>query len=858
MPSDAMQADRVLELRIHGVNNTAPHDLLDVPADEVRRVAGDALGGFWRPTADSVEARRAAPGANRARGYVPRGITREAYSWGGMVRTTPGVAASGKPGGAASAILGVLARIGWTFLLPFSVANAAAWAWRLPTGTDRVRLRARAGAIRVFGVLLTLALVATLANLSIDVVALQCFGTDTLLCTVLPRPFASLESWTPGRRMALLSFVPIVALVGVWLLSSISRLRYDVAERFVAARDGDTAAPASPALLSRRGFWHSAGATHRLALAHLAAGVGLVAAMLSFQAAVGGDGAAWPVALASCAVVGAAIVTAFATRTMPFERMPLDREAASRFAWWPAVLVASSAAIYVIALIVVGFGSRDAWQGQRWVATGVSVSGIVLVLIVAGATVIVFASAFFRLPARGARFEAWHGLGQTVFLTAALAISLLLSGLLSVAVGNWLNGGAGASALLPRGDGSVVPPDVVDDAGASYPVLSVPALHPWFGGAALVALIVGLLVIGGALLRPRNVDARARAWTASDRPETPPAETVGGPMAVGTSAELDTLLGPVRERKRAVAARLHLAEPIVGVLVIVAAVAIVGGVVLTIAYPRLLDPVAPVDTQTLADRIVTAAFPWLDVAMGVWGVITVLVIAALVSGVGPAQRSRPLAVVWDLACFLPRAGHPLGAPCYTERAVPEVSRRVLWWLQQPPDRTTGAPTRVVLVAHSMGGVVALSALFSLAAHPGWEALRDRVALLTFGVQVRPYFGRFFPELLGPHVLGVTACERPRLWAADPWRADAAAGRERTSAAPARSGVPAREWISLWRLTDFLGFAAFANVPGNPVDRAADEIDTSGYTGEVGTHGEYYRVHQYHRELLRLAGLAPPG
>src|SRR4051794_26187600 len=73
---------RVLELRVHGVNNTTPAALLDVPAESVELKSGDKLGSFWTSTATPARTKH---------GYVPPEIMREAYSWGGMVRTTPQV-----------------------------------------------------------------------------------------------------------------------------------------------------------------------------------------------------------------------------------------------------------------------------------------------------------------------------------------------------------------------------------------------------------------------------------------------------------------------------------------------------------------------------------------------------------------------------------------------------------------------------------------------------------------------------------------------------------------------------------------------------------------------------------------------
>src|SRR5690606_32148409 len=135
-------------------------------------VAGDKLGSFWRPTAAAAQAH--APGQ---RGYVPPGITREAYSWGGMVRATPDVGDAGP----LSIVAGGVARVFYAFLLPFGLANAVQWTWRLPEASATESRRFFAGATRVFGLLLTLLFVCTAASLSLDIIAVQCLP-DTARC----------------------------------------------------------------------------------------------------------------------------------------------------------------------------------------------------------------------------------------------------------------------------------------------------------------------------------------------------------------------------------------------------------------------------------------------------------------------------------------------------------------------------------------------------------------------------------------------------------------------------------------------------------------------------------------------------
>ncbi|TFB53076.1 hypothetical protein E3O23_05740 [Cryobacterium tagatosivorans] len=586
--------------------------------------------------------------------------------------------------------------------------------------------------------------------------------------------------------------------------------------------------------------------THRLALAHLAAGLSLVSLILTAQDTLDGGGGPAPLlAVLSAALLAASLATAFGTSTLPTEG------AAGTGGRRHGVLVALCSGVYAatLATLVVRGVTVRAVDDVR-ARVGFTALELAVLALIGLMVLIIAASAFFRIPGspgRQARFEAWHGLAPAVFLTLALGLGLIWSSLVTVGVGDWLNGGAGASALLGPAATPPPPPPAAACPEACVPPgpeLAVPLIFPWFGGVSLALFLAALLPIGGALLARRDVSARADAWLPARGLAAPTDDT---DMPVGSAAELTALLGPVRDRKRGTAARLHLVEPAIAVLAGASFLAVLATGVLS-ALSLFSPPF--LESWAAAGGIRSL----LDVSMGAWAGVAVLVLAGLAVPAGAGGLARPLAIVWDLACFLPRAGHPLGAPCYTERAVPEVSRRILWWLRQE-DAPRARRREVVLAAHSMGAVVSLSVLFALSSHPEWDRFRGRVSLLTFGVQLRPYFGRMFPELIGPAALGTTPCLRPRLWGADPWAADSDAP---APAVEARSPVPVRRWISLWRLTDPLGFPAFSNQwAGNPLDRFADEIDTSGYTGAVDGHGEYYRTGAYRSALAELAGLIPP-
>jgi hypothetical protein len=193
-----------------------------------------------------------------------------------------------------------------------------------------------------------------------------------------------------------------------------------------------------------------------------------------------------------------------------------------------------------------------------------------------------------------------------------------------------------------------------------------------------------------------------------------------------------------------------------------------------------------------------------------------------------------MGLVWDLLCVLPRAAHPFAPPCYAERAVPELADRV---------RTLVRENRlVVLSAHSLGAVLAIAAYFRLN-----EQDRHGARLLTYGSQLRPYFGRLFPDLFGPQVLGTQPCPGARLWTVDPWADD----RQPAAEVPEPTTVLGQlgaGWLSLWRQTDPLGFPVRA-YPDNNTDRCAAELLPDGQG--VQAHSGYPLTTAYAEALANL-------
>jgi hypothetical protein len=175
----------------------------------------------------------------------------------------------------------------------------------------------------------------------------------------------------------------------------------------------------------------------------------------------------------------------------------------------------------------------------------------------------------------------------------------------------------------------------------------------------------------------------------------------------------------------------------------------------------------------------------------------------------------------------------------------------------------------VLSAHSLGSVLAVATIFAMFdpddAKASEHELRP-ISLLSYGSQLRAYFGRILPELLGPEVLGIKPCHAAQLLTVDPW------SRERTNDTPTQvdpSSLRAllkphgeSRWLNLWRRTDYIGFPVVEYAdepsPSDDVDRHAEEVDETGYVLKVLTHSDYPRVPAYFNAFndLRSRGLPP--
>ncbi len=221
---------------------------------------------------------------------------------------------------------------------------------------------------------------------------------------------------------------------------------------------------------------------------------------------------------------------------------------------------------------------------------------------------------------------------------------------------------------------------------------------------------------------------------------------------------------------------------------------------------------------------------------------------------------RQLGKVWDVLSFWPRRFHPLAAPCYAERAVPEFRDRIRYHLLQGKT--------VIVSSHSQGTVIAFAALLQIATErervgfdlptfdentmdDGIESnsyasiagskrrlppdALTRVGLVTFGSPLSTLYGRFFPENFGAP--GLFQGLRNRLATLKP------------------SGKKA--WRNLWRPTDYIGQRVFVEPGGvlSPPDAEADirVLEALQPLFPYESHSNYEREQQLKDTIDRFAG-----
>lgn len=879
---------RIYELRIHGVSNTPPEKVLARPptypvddpvtAEDIVQVAGDELASFWQ---------RKGAGEDD-----PPQVTPEAYSWGGLTSAPK----------ATKRAVALLQRVGWLLLLPFALVNVAYWSRPRVRGEEHIRLgwpartkgdrtaRYGAGLFRVAALLLTALYVTAATQIGSDLVAWQCYRGRAVQCEALPSWLNFLSGYDPPRRIAVGAAVPLAVLAVLWFLSRQSMQRYE-------AVSGDDMRGTARHLLEAPGLWNGALRVLRLQRLHLAAGLGVLVVET-----------AWPVwsmpserhwvplisGLCGAAVLVAATLLALAQVTDAPEFGPV----AVRWARAPGVLLVIAIVITAGHLVVLWRGSLGVSDEARdlsgvgaaplvlafalailvvaaftlrlgWVTSAVTTLGLVAVgaggyqwahdesrersvLLVAPALLLLAGWWWHRvLRGRGInRYQAWGGAAPAFLLGAAVMIALLFTTSASLLAADRLNGGAKVDELVHQYQPVPAPPTdpkeidcegtgtlssaetTVTCKAAVKPkaALVVPILYFWTS-LGLLAMLAAWLLVGLGLLCPLVRSSRGVVKTVEEEDYKPPLPSPSMPDTTGWGYQRARIA-----KARRFAWLAHRAERIAGLLGLTTCMALL--VTLVAALGRRLPWEYEVGGRDLGR--------WVGQAALLASVGAALGVLALGAWAYKSPRARiTLGVIWDLSSFWPRAAHPFAPPCYAERAVPDVTQRVAYRLRDEGDR-------VILSGHSLGSTLAVATYFRLS-----PAQRMRVSLVTYGSQLRAYFGRLFPEAYGSDVLGNAPATQLSLGAREPAGQRAPTPPRDTLAGELRVGDRSR-WRNLYRRSDHLGFHVYDDTDDNSVDlytpeaRLPWEREGDPQPPAVETHSDYPRTDEYTGVIERMA------
>jgi hypothetical protein len=751
----------VVELRVHGVSGTPPEALLSCPTEFLVEVAGDNAAGFYRRQPWIEDATSGPPGGWRK--------VLEAYSWGGLTS-------------------GPASRAVWLLFLPFIFINLAHW--MLPPATkQRFAAAVSVALLRLIALSFTLTLMLAAAVAVMDVMVWQCMGLDYCGSTLGPLGFMVSE---PRGVQVALSAVPLVVVIAVlWRLGRENT-------RFVG-RPPDPAVMADEVPLESATFWSNDPSVLRLRACHVMAWTaGLGALTLAVPARYAATPGVHAAGLALLAANG--VVLAITVLTTAWNRATARGGVGADWLTRPLLLLRwVSLGLLVASLAWVAIAdiayppAPTHFPGLR---------GAIYVLLGTQVVLLLGLFAFTALSAFGRRRKTpagEHGDGYRAALGGLTApfvalIGWLIGGGFSVGIGLWtaqVLGNAVLSTEAARSETTGRTATLASDTtsfadkaaalNANAPLIVPP---PYLWAAVAIALLIVVAIVTAACVWWWITRSRAPAELRSvlaDYPGTD--DTDSRAKQVATS--------------RAWASLTDLSAPIVAGLALFTMAVMVALAVWYLSGSGGFGSL-PNYSPALTNGSV---FITVSLAIG-------LVLLA-VQAFRDRQLRRVVAVLWDVITFWPRANHPLTPPCYAERTVPELLDRLR-------GLTAADDTRVVLVAHSQGTVLAAATLLQ-----DDESTAQRVALLTFGSPLRRLYARNFPAYFGTGAL-------PRL-------------RQRLRQDRRLSRQEPR-WINLWARTDPIG-SWVNDGRDRSLQEALEEVD--------------YRVLDVQSLTLRADGMYPP-
>ncbi|WP_446211437.1 hypothetical protein [Micromonospora sp. IBSANI012] len=601
------------------------------------------------------------------------------------------------------------------FLLPFMLSNVTFW--MRPAGRG---LQSGVTVLcQLLALTLTLVYALTAAGIALDLLAWKCMGSSRCLAG------RGWLSWLAGRpvglRLALLALVPFAAVALVWFLGARQARSYGAFRLPPANPQGDH--------LTALDRWDVSPRAKRLRAIHVAAAfVTLDVVLLAARAAAG---TSVTVAVLS-ALTGTLLATCVVLLCVPGLLEPAPT--ASTTDRVPLVLRAVAGGLTVATL------GSVAVEPVRWPRSdGLPRYDDIVAIVFVTQTALLVALAvlvLWRPAGRDHRPALLRGLGAAVVAAVAAGLAGALSGELVYRAASLLSK---RTFWLRSGD------------------LAVPvAAYRWALLAFFLTTIAAVAAFAVIILSARADRRRtAAAIVAQDYPAPPPEAT------------------PQLQRVEKAVTQASFTEQLGSLAIAYACLTVIGLAASVLALVGL-------EPAPLAQGLLGVPSDVQSVVMAIGSyLILAVVIGLLVGGLFASRTAgfrRYVGVLWDLGTFWPRAAHPFAPPCYTDRAVPELTDRIC----QLARRYDG----VVLSGHSQGSIILAATVLRLR-----PEVRRRVALLTHASPLKRLCAQLYPAYLGEPVLHEIG---DRIG----WR-----------------------WLNLWSNTDPIGGWIFSrHRPGDPPAR----------------------------------------